>query len=121
MNPFAPSLSAVPELATTLFPQTSRYYGSAIRRHVLPSGKTVSYLERRFVPHPDRFALLGEHTVVAGDRPDNLAATYLGDPEQFWRIADANYVMNPMELTATVSRRLRITLPEGIPATQAVA
>ena len=64
----------------------------------------------------DRFELLREHTVVEGDRPDNLAAAYLGDPEQFWRLADANYDLNPFDLTATVNRRLRITLPEGIPA-----
>ena len=54
-------------------------------------------------------------TVVAGDRLDNLAAHYIGDPEQFWRICDANNALRPHELTQRVGRRLRITLPEGIP------
>ena len=34
-----------------------------------------------------------------GDRLDNIAARYLGDPEQFWRICDANGAMRPDELT----------------------
>ena len=65
--------------------------------------------------HRTVFALLLEHTVTEGDRLDNIAARYLGDPEQFWRICDANGVMRPDELTETVGRRLRITMPEGIP------
>jgi hypothetical protein len=55
--------------------------------------------------------------VFQGDRLDNIAALYLGDPEQFWRICDANAAMRPNELTETIGRRLRITLPEGIPGT----
>jgi hypothetical protein len=109
--PIAPS-----QLEATLFPQTSRYYGLRIRKHTLADGKQVSYVDRRFVPQPEQFELLQEHSVAEGDRPDNLAATYLGDPEQFWRLADANYDLNPFDLVTTVGRRLRITLPEGIPA-----
>jgi nucleoid-associated protein YgaU len=30
------------------------------------------------------------HTVAASDRLDLLSWTYLGDPYQYWRIADAN-------------------------------
>ena len=83
----------------------------------LPDGTEIVYLRRRFLPPPDRFALLQEHVVTQGDRLDNITARYLGDPEQFWRICDANDAMNPPELTATIGRRLRITLPEGIPGT----
>lgn len=50
-----------------------------------------------------------------GERLDQVAAKYLGDPEAFWRIADANGAMRPQALTETAGRRLRITLPEGIP------
>ena len=69
---------------------------------------------RRFVPQPERFQLLQEHTVVQGERLDNLAAQYLGDPTLFWRLCDANRAMRPWELTATVGRRLRVTMPDGI-------
>ena len=81
------------------------------------TARTIVYLRRRFVPPPERFALLQEHVVTQGDRLDNIAAHYLGDPEQFWRICDANRAMRPDELTETIGRRLRITLPEGIPGT----
>ncbi|HEY0729688.1 MAG TPA: hypothetical protein VGD38_16520, partial [Pyrinomonadaceae bacterium] len=63
----------------------------------------------------DNFALLVEHVVTEDERLDNIAARYMDDPEAFWRIADANSAMRPEELTETVGRKLRITLPEGIP------
>ncbi len=82
---------------------------------VTPDGKTIAYLRRRFVPSPARFSLLQEHTVTQGERLDNITAHYLSDPEQFWRICDANNAMHPDGLTAEIGRKLRITLPEGIP------
>lgn len=97
------------------FPVTSRYHRIETKTLETPDGKTIVYLCRRFAPSPDRFALLQEHTVVEGDRLDNIAAQYLGDPEQFWRICDANNAIRPEDLMAEVGRRLRITLPEGIP------
>jgi phage tail protein X len=98
-----------------MFPITSRYYGVKTATIQLADGRPVRYLLRRFIPSADRFALLQEHTVSEGDRLDNLAAKYLGDPEAFWRIADANEAMAPEELTDLIGRALRITLPEGIP------
>lgn len=98
-----------------LFPPTSRYHNIETATVESNEGKTVVYLKRRFVPPPERFTLLQEHLVVQGDRLDNITARYLNDPEQFWRICDANRAMRPDELTETIGRRLRITLPEGIP------
>jgi hypothetical protein len=100
-----------------MFPPTSRYANIEIAQLDLGEGRTVNYLRRRLVPQPDRFVPLLEHVVVEGDRLDNITARYLGDPEQFWRVADANGAMRPEELTETPGRRLRITLPEGIAAT----
>jgi len=102
-------------LKTTLFPPTSRYHGLDTATLETADGKTIIYLKRRFVPPPERFALLQEHVVTQGERLDNVTARYLGDPEQFWRICDANAAMRPDELTERIGRRLRITLPEGIP------
>jgi len=101
----------------TPFPPTSRYYGIETTTVQLPYGRTIIYLRRRFVPSPDNFALLQYHTVTQGERLDNITAKYLNDPEQFWRICDANGALHPDELTETVGRKLRITLPQGIPAT----
>jgi len=102
-------------LKLTLFPPSSRYCGIETATLEIADEKTIIYIRRRFCPPPERFALLQEHAVVQGDRLDNIAARYLGDPEQFWRICDANAAMRPNELTETIGRRLRITLPEGIP------
>jgi len=97
------------------FPQNSRYYGTGVSAFTAPDGRVIVFLRRRFVPPAESFALLQVHTVTEGERLDNIAATYLGDPEVFWRLCDANNAMNPAELTETVGRSLRITLPEGIP------
>ena len=101
-------------LKLTLFPPTSRYHGIETTKLETADGKTIVYLRRRFCPLPERFTLLQEHVVVQGDRLDNISARYIEDPEQFWRICDANAAMRPDELTETIGRRIRITLPEGI-------
>jgi hypothetical protein len=99
----------------------SRYTGIEVAAYTAADGRTIAYLRRRFVPPPERFALLQEHSVRDSDRPDLLAQQYLGDPEQYWRIADANAVFWPEELTDDPGRLVRITLPEGIPGTPADA
>jgi hypothetical protein len=101
----------------TLFPPNSRYAGIDTGTLKTVDGKTIVYVLRRFVPPPELFALLQEYTAVEGDRLDNLAAKFIGDPERFWQICDANAAMRPEELTEIVGRTLRITLPEGIPGT----
>lgn len=98
----------------TTFAPNSRYYGVATASLETPDGRVVVYLRRRLAPPPERLALLQEHSVVQGDRLDNLAAQYFGDPELFWRIADANGALAPDELTETIGRTLRITLPDGL-------
>ncbi len=102
-------------LQTSLFSPTSRYYGVATETLETAGGRTIIYVQRRFLPSPENFALLQVHVVTQGERLDNIAAQYLGDPEQFWRICDANRAMRPDELTETIGRQLRITLPQGIP------
>jgi hypothetical protein len=80
----------------------------------------IAYLRRRFLPQPDGFALLQYYTVAQGERLDNITARYLDDPEQFWRLCDANGVMRPDELEVP-GTQIRITLPEGIPGAQPYA
>lgn len=103
---------------TTPFPPTSRYYTISTNQYTAPDGRIIVYLDRRFVPSADRFTLLEEHVVTQGERLDNITAQTLGDPLQFWRICDANNAMRPDELTETIGRSLRITLPEGIAKAQ---
>jgi hypothetical protein len=103
-----------------LFPANSSYQNVETRKLKLPDGTELVYLARRFVPPPERMAFLQEHVFVQGDRIDNIAARYLGDPEQFWRVCDANRAMRPVELTEEIGRRLKITLPEGVPGAPGV-
>jgi hypothetical protein len=93
-----------------MFAPTSRYAGLEI---VSPTrgGLTVSYVRRRFLPRSSEQPLLSEVVVVEGDRLDLIAARALGDPEQFWRVCDANDAMDPADLEAT-GRKLRIAVPQ---------
>lgn len=98
-----------------IFPPTSRYALTPTTTWVRADGTMLTYLQRRFVPAPENFALLQWHRVLQHERLDNITARYLGDPEQFWRLCDANGALRPEELTETIGKSLRITLPEGIP------
>jgi hypothetical protein len=102
-------------LNNTAFPPTSRYHRIATKTLERADGQKVIYLKRRFVPQPELLDLLQEHVVSDNERLDNITAHYLTDPQQFWQICDANRAMQPTELTSSPGRRLRITLPEGIP------
>lgn len=102
-------------IAQSHFAPNSRYYGVAVKVIETENQGKVAYVKRRFIAPPENFQLLQEHTVKQGERLDNLTYQYLGDPEQFWRICDANAAMHPNELTNTIGKTIRITLPEGIP------
>jgi hypothetical protein len=103
-----------PPLEATAFPENSRYHGVKTLQIAAPDGAAIVYLKRRFIAQPDQFTTISIHFVSQGERLDNLSARYLGDPELFWRICDANAVMNPEELTDTIGEPILITLPEGI-------
>jgi hypothetical protein len=105
-------------MANDAFPPGSRYHDVELATLQLPDGRRIAYVRRRFVPPPASFALLREHVVRPGERLDNVAALHLGDPEQFWRIADANGAIAPEQLTDEPGRRLRITLPAGVPGAE---
>lgn len=102
-------------LIAPAFPPGSRYHALETAQLTQPDGVQVSYVRRRFIPPAESFATLKEHVVNQGDRLDNLAALYLGDPQQYWLLCDANSAMRPECLLEIIGRRLRITLPAGVP------
>ena len=102
-------------LDTSSFPANSRYHGVAVTMLEQKNQQPIAYLKRRFVPPPENFSVVQEYTAVQGDRLDNLAARYLGDPELYWRLCDANGAVRPDELTETPGTTIAITLPEGVP------
>jgi hypothetical protein len=98
-----------------VFAANSRYLNIPTAKLTRADGSEVVYLRRRFVPPPEAMYRVREHVVVERDRIDNIAARHLSDPEQYWRVCDANRAMRPAALTEVIGRRLRITMPEGVP------
>lgn len=108
-------LLAAGAVPTTSFSPTSRYADVGVDAWDPGGGAPpVPFLRRRFCPRAEQFALLYEVALVEGDRRDLLAARHLGDVELWWRLADANGVLDPRDLVQPVGRTLRITLPEGV-------
>ena len=102
-------------IPSTPFGPASRYNGvplALLQRRPDQPGQV--YVKRRFIPAPSRIAIAARHAVAAQERPDLLGAKYLGDPLLYWRIADANAVVDPNELTDTLGRRVAIPLPPGM-------
>jgi hypothetical protein len=89
----------------------SRYANLEIAEWIDPSGRQVPYLRRRFIPSSKNVIVMATHAVVGGDRLDVVTAKKMGDPELFWRVADANDAMRPDELTEEVGRVLVIAMP----------
>lgn len=95
-----------------MFDTTSRYYTLETATHTTPDGREITYVHRRFLRQGENLPLLVEVTVTDGDRLDLITARTLGDPEQFWRVADANNAMNPFDLTAEPGQTLRVAVPQ---------
>jgi len=95
---------------------SSRYCGSPTLPWTLPAGTKVMYLARRILPQPGIYQAVQRHVVVEGDRLDNLAARFLGDPLLYWMICDANNCTDPDALTAEVGRSIVMPLSSGVPA-----
>ncbi|HYP39382.1 MAG TPA: hypothetical protein VEX13_03400 [Chloroflexia bacterium] len=95
-----------------MFEPTSRYYNIESASLTTPDGRAITYKRRRFVPQGENMPTLVEVTVVQGDRLDLITARVLGDPEQFWRVCDANSAMYPPDLTARLGRVLRVPVPQ---------
>jgi hypothetical protein len=98
-----------------MFEPTSRYYDVETVKVTVgddqDAPRVVSYKRRRIIPPSETITTIVEHTVTQDDRLDNLAARYVGDPEQFWRICDANNVLRPEELTEEIGWIVKIGLP----------
>src|SRR5215469_10325954 len=114
--PLAAMLQAM-VVQPTAYPTDSRYYGSRVLQYLAPGGETIPYLARRIIPQPGapNYATINKYTVRQGDRLDQIAAKYLGDPLMSWLVCDANGAMSPDDLTARPGRVLAITTPQGVP------
>jgi len=94
-----------------VFAPTSRYSDLPVLIISGPDGRAIPYVSRRFAPQGEDMPLLMEVTTRQDDRLDLIATRTLGDPEQSWRICDANNAMNPADLIVPPGRRLRVPVP----------
>jgi hypothetical protein len=114
-----------------VFEPTSRYADLPIRQRNLPDGRQVRYVAQRFIPPRSSAgspaatspsatspstapwsATLSEIAVSPSERLDLLAARTLGDPGQYWRICDANAILNPATLVLPPGSTLLIPLAD---------
>ncbi len=93
-----------------MFAPGSRYEPVADAVYVDGSGREIVYKRLRIIPLPRGVIT---HAVAREDRLDLIANRYFGDPEQYWRIVDANQGMLPPELVVEIERRLVIPLVSG--------
>jgi len=63
-----------------------------------------------FLPEADA-ASASVHVTTQGERPDQLASRYLGDPQRYWEICDSNTGKHPWQL-ASVAGEI-VLIPEG--------
>ena len=96
-----------------MFPPNSRYHKTKIREGTSPDGRVLVFLNRRFLPELKSIQAPIEHNLVQNDRLDNISADYLGDPELFWVVCDANVCLHPDELIADIVSTIRIPLVSG--------
>ncbi|GLV75703.1 MULTISPECIES: hypothetical protein [Streptomyces] len=111
-QPYESALDAIP--GSHPYPRSSRYHDAEIGIHIQPDGTPVRYAKRRLLPPLSADTdETRTHTVSSGERPDHLGQRYFGDPAAWWRIADANPVLDPRELTAEPGEE--IAIPNGFP------
>lgn len=98
-----------------MFSHTSRYYKLPTLTHRRADGRTISYVSRRWPPERDRSTTLVDVRLEEGDRLDRVAAATLGAPELFWRICDANGILNPFDLTKGSGSVIKVPMPGSGP------
>ncbi len=95
-----------------MFARGSRYETVPNALYSAPNGRVVPFKLLRPIPDLSDTPRQ-EHVVAEGDRLDLVANRYYRDPEQYWRICDANSALWPDDLVATLGRRLRIPVAMG--------
>ena len=93
-----------------MFSQGSRYERVPTAVYVDRDGRQRPYVLLRTFPPPA--PTQQEHAFAEHERLDLVAFAFFSDPEQFWRICDANRTLQPESLEV-VGRRLYIPVVVG--------
>lgn len=112
IDPIA-ALIAAGAIPQSPFDEASRYRRVPLAVYVGANGEPQPYVQRRFIAQPSEIARAAELLVAAGDRPDLIGARVFGDALAYWRVADANAVTDPFELTDTPGARVAIPQPSA--------
>jgi hypothetical protein len=94
----------------------SRYLNTPIEMLTKPDGTQVAYLQRRIIPQMQIYTSVQNYVVIDGDRLDNLAFKFLGNPLLFWMLCDANGVSDPESLTGQIGSTILIPIASAIPS-----
>lgn len=81
-----------------MFESDSRYDEIEEATLERPDGREVVYKRRRLIARQRTTIFRGRVSVKKDERVDHIATRTLGDPGQYWRILDANAVMNPADI-----------------------
>lgn len=93
-----------------MFFKGSRYANVPNLEHRMADGRIVRFKARRLIPPTPGMA---KHLVDDGERIDHIAFQHFRDPERFWRLCDANFVVHPEELVDSPGRLIDIPSPEA--------
>lgn len=91
-----------------MFFRGSRYEPVPTLTWIGPDGRMIRYKGMRIIPEP-RGTLV--HTVRQDERLDRVAQEWFGNAELWWRLADANTVLDPDELVAEPGRTIAVPAP----------
>jgi hypothetical protein len=91
-----------------MFFRGSRYETVPNAELTTGTGRVVRYKRIRFIP--ETRGSVG-YAVADGDRLDLISYRFYRDPEQFWRICDANLALRPDDLLEWPGRTLAVPIP----------
>jgi hypothetical protein len=94
----------------SMFFQGSRYEKVDTAQIADRTGQVILYKKVRFITATP--AVLG-HTLVQGERLDQISYSFYKDAQRFWRICDANYAMWPDDLVSQANVTILIPPSEG--------
>lgn len=88
-----------------MFDSNSRYYGLPTF-NALPAGMpSITLVKLRIIPPT---VGVTSWSVTQADRPDLVAYHFYKDATRFWRIADANEVVDPAESYSTIGASIQV-------------
>lgn len=88
---------------------TSRYFGLPVNAVADSTGQTHSAIAIRPHEPPPADAFRYRHVVTGAEDIEYLAWRYLGDSRQWWRIAEANAPMFPLDVRPGLSLAIAMT------------